>query len=87
MDAQTVVLTLIVGIVAGAVAGFLRKGSGYGIIGDAIIGFLGAVVANWLCSRFGFSFGQSQIVELFLRSVLGSMLLLSVIGLFTRSNV
>jgi uncharacterized membrane protein YeaQ/YmgE (transglycosylase-associated protein family) len=86
MDPQTFILTILVGTVAGWIAGFLRKGSGYGLFGDAIIGFLGAMVANYIFSKFGISFGLPAIPELLLKSVFGSMLLLGVFGIFTKSN-
>jgi uncharacterized membrane protein YeaQ/YmgE (transglycosylase-associated protein family) len=39
---------IIVGLVAGWLAGQIMKGSGYGLIGDLILGLVGAVVGGWL---------------------------------------
>src|SRR5207237_1335472 len=41
---------IIVGLIAGWLAGMLMKGSGYGLIGDLILGLIGAIVGGWLFS-------------------------------------
>jgi uncharacterized membrane protein YeaQ/YmgE (transglycosylase-associated protein family) len=41
---------LVLGLVAGLIAGYLMKGGGYGLIGDIILGILGAVVGGFLSS-------------------------------------
>jgi uncharacterized membrane protein YeaQ/YmgE (transglycosylase-associated protein family) len=40
--------TIIIGILAGWLAGKLMRGSGYGIIGDLVLGLVGGVVGGWL---------------------------------------
>jgi uncharacterized membrane protein YeaQ/YmgE (transglycosylase-associated protein family) len=42
---------ILLGLIAGWLAGILVKGSGYGIIGDVILGILGALVGGWIGSR------------------------------------
>jgi uncharacterized membrane protein YeaQ/YmgE (transglycosylase-associated protein family) len=42
---------LIVGLVAGWLAGMVMKGGGYGVVGDIIIGIVGAVVGGFLASQ------------------------------------
>jgi uncharacterized membrane protein YeaQ/YmgE (transglycosylase-associated protein family) len=41
---------LILGLVAGLIAGYLMKGGGYGLIGDILLGILGAIVGGFLSS-------------------------------------
>jgi uncharacterized membrane protein YeaQ/YmgE (transglycosylase-associated protein family) len=43
-----IIVWIIVGLVAGWLAGQIMKGSGYGLIGDLILGLVGAVVGGWL---------------------------------------
>ncbi|HZP95527.1 MAG TPA: GlsB/YeaQ/YmgE family stress response membrane protein [Candidatus Limnocylindria bacterium] len=43
-----IIAWIIVGLVAGWLAGQLMKGSGYGIIGDLVLGLVGAFVGGWL---------------------------------------
>jgi uncharacterized membrane protein YeaQ/YmgE (transglycosylase-associated protein family) len=44
---------LIVGLVAGVLASLLMGGTGYGLIGDIIIGIVGAFVGGWIFSALG----------------------------------
>jgi uncharacterized membrane protein YeaQ/YmgE (transglycosylase-associated protein family) len=46
MSLEALVLALLVGLVAGALAGFVVKGEGYGLIGDVLLGIGGSMVAN-----------------------------------------
>lgn len=39
---------IIVGLIAGWLAGQIMKGSGYGLIGDLVLGLVGAIVGGWL---------------------------------------
>jgi len=48
---------LIVGLVAGWLAGVLVKGGGFGLIGDLVVGVIGAILGGWLFSAFGASAG------------------------------
>ena len=41
---------IIVGLIAGWLAGSVMKGSGYGLIGNIIMGIVGALVGGWLAS-------------------------------------
>ncbi len=47
---------ILVGLVAGWLAGMVMKGGGYGVLGDIIVGIIGAVVGGFLASAL---FGQS----------------------------
>lgn len=44
---------IIVGLIAGVLASMVMGGTGYGIIGDIIIGIVGAFVGGWLFSKLG----------------------------------
>jgi len=43
-----IIVWIIIGLVAGWLAGLIMKGSGYGLIGDLVLGLVGAVVGGWL---------------------------------------
>ena len=47
--------TIVVGIIAGWLAGLIMKGDGYGLIWDMILGIAGAVVGGWLFGALGLS--------------------------------
>lgn len=43
---------IIIGGIAGALAGMFMRGSGYGILGDIIVGIVGAVILGWIVGMF-----------------------------------
>ncbi len=47
-EAQSLIVLLIIGLIAGFLAGKIMKGGGFGIIGDIIVGVIGAVIGGWL---------------------------------------
>ena len=47
---MSLIAFLLLGLVAGWLAGMFMKGGGYGIIGDMVVGVLGAFVGGWLFS-------------------------------------
>jgi uncharacterized membrane protein YeaQ/YmgE (transglycosylase-associated protein family) len=53
MYLHDVVYILIVGLVAGWLAGKIMKGKGFGLGGDLVVGILGAVVGSWIFSELG----------------------------------
>ena len=48
---------ILVGLVAGWLAGQLMKGGGFGVIGDIVVGVLGALLGGFLFSSLGMSLG------------------------------
>jgi len=44
---------IIIGLLAGWMAGKLMRGRGYGIIADIILGLIGAIIGNWLFGQLG----------------------------------
>ncbi len=47
-EAQGLIVLLIIGLIAGFLAGKIMKGGGFGLIGDIIVGVIGAVIGGWL---------------------------------------
>ncbi len=77
--------TLIVGALAGWLAGFIVRGGGFGIIGNIVIGILGAFIGTWLLSALGVSFGKTLAGQI-LTAAVGGAALLFVVGMVRRSN-
>ena len=48
MATNSLIVILIIGLIAGWLAGQIMKGSGFGIIGDLIVGIIGAFIGGWL---------------------------------------
>jgi uncharacterized membrane protein YeaQ/YmgE (transglycosylase-associated protein family) len=47
-----IVAWIVVGLIAGWLAGMVMKGGGYGLVGDLVLGVIGAIVGGWLGSTF-----------------------------------
>jgi uncharacterized membrane protein YeaQ/YmgE (transglycosylase-associated protein family) len=59
------------------------KGYGFGLVGDIVVGIIGAVIAGWLLPLIGIAIGGS-IVGAIINAVIGAVILLFIIGLFKR---
>lgn len=75
---------IIVGIVAGFLAGKLMKGKGFGILINLLVGVAGALLGGWLFGQLGLSFGGGVIGSL-ITAFLGAIILLFVISLIKKS--
>jgi uncharacterized membrane protein YeaQ/YmgE (transglycosylase-associated protein family) len=77
---QSLLVILVVGIVAGYLAGRIMEGGGFGLIGDLIVGLLGAFIGDWLLPQLGIHLG-SGIIELIVNALIGAIILLFVLRL------
>jgi uncharacterized membrane protein YeaQ/YmgE (transglycosylase-associated protein family) len=48
---------LVVGVISGWLAGKIVKGHGLGLVGDAAVGIVGALIGDWVLHRLGLHFG------------------------------
>jgi uncharacterized membrane protein YeaQ/YmgE (transglycosylase-associated protein family) len=48
MEAQSLIVFLVIGLIAGWLAGKIMSGGGFGIIGDIVVGVIGAFIGGWL---------------------------------------
>ena len=72
------IIYLIVGGIAGWLAGLLMKGRGLGVLGNIVIGVLGAFVGGWLLGLVGVSIGGGLLGAV-LTALLGAVVLLALI--------
>jgi uncharacterized membrane protein YeaQ/YmgE (transglycosylase-associated protein family) len=84
MDAQSLIVWLVVGAVAGWLAGLIVEGTGFGLIGDIVVGIIGAVIAGWLLPRLNFALGPSLIAAI-INAVIGAVILLLVVKVIRRA--
>ena len=75
---------LIVGFVAGWLAGVLVKGGGFGVVGDIVIGVVGAVLGGWLFSSFGAAPGGGLLGSIFVATI-GAVVLLVIVRVLKRA--
>ncbi|MDE0770555.1 MAG: GlsB/YeaQ/YmgE family stress response membrane protein [Opitutaceae bacterium] len=84
MDLDQIIIFLIIGGVAGWLAGLIFKGDGFGILGNIVIGVLGAVLGGRLFGILGISFGGETIAPVITATV-GAIVLLFLIGLVKKA--
>ena len=80
MSGESLLVVLVVGLIAGWLAGQIVQGTGFGIVGDLLIGIAGAFIGSWLLPQLGLHLG-SGIVLAVINATIGALLLLLVIGL------
>ena len=80
LNIQAVIIWLIIGAVAGWLAGLIMTG-GFGLVGNTVVGIAGAFVAGWLFPNFWPSLG-SPIVNAIVHALVGAIIVLFVVGLF-----
>ena len=83
MDAQSIIIWLIVGAIAGWLAGMVVRGGGFGLIGDIIVGIVGAVIAGWLLPRIGIIIGGGFVAAV-INAFIGAVILLIILRLLRR---
>jgi len=82
MDTQSLILFLVIGLVAGWLAGRIMKGGGYGLVGDLIVGVIGSFIGGWLFGVLGISIGG--ILGSLVAAVVGALVLLFLLRLIRR---
>ena len=75
---------ILVGLVAGWLAGMLVKGGGFGVIGDIVVGVLGALIGGFLFGVLGFSGGGGLLGSVVVATV-GAVVLIVVLRLVKRA--
>ena len=80
MSGESLLVILLVGVIAGWLAGKIVRGSGFGLFGDLVVGIIGAFIGDWLLPRLGVHLGVGIIGAVFDATV-GAILLLLVVRL------
>ena len=57
LSAESLLVILLIGAIAGWLAGQIVQGTGFGLIGDIVIGIVGAFIASWLFPQLGIRLG------------------------------
>ncbi len=80
---ESVIAWIIIGAIAGWLAGLLVKGYGFGLIGNIIVGIIGAAIAGFLASYLHL-YTESTLGNI-VAAVIGAIILLFIIGLVRRA--
>jgi uncharacterized membrane protein YeaQ/YmgE (transglycosylase-associated protein family) len=82
LSASTIIWWLVVGLIAGVLASFVMRG-GYGIVGDIVIGIVGAFLGGFLASLLGI--GASGLVGTIIIAFIGACILIALLRVVSRS--
>jgi uncharacterized membrane protein YeaQ/YmgE (transglycosylase-associated protein family) len=77
---EGLLVIVLVGLIAGWLAGQVMRGSGFGLIGDLIVGLLGALVGDWLLPHLNIHLGVG-IAALIINAFVGAIVLLLILRL------
>jgi uncharacterized membrane protein YeaQ/YmgE (transglycosylase-associated protein family) len=81
---MSILAWIILGLVAGWLAGMVMRGGGYGILGDIVLGVLGALIGGWLTALL---LGRDMVngfnIESIIVAVLGAIVLIAISRAFT----
>ena len=82
ISSESLLVILLVGLIAGWLAGSIVDGGGFGLIGDIAIGIVGAFIGSWLMPQLGIHLA-SGIVSAIIVATIGAVVLLAIVRLAT----
>ena len=85
METQGIIMMILIGAIAGWIAGLIMKGRGMGFIINAVVGIVGAFVGSYLFGLIGFSVG-SGLIGAIITSTAGAVVLLFIFGILRKSK-
>jgi uncharacterized membrane protein YeaQ/YmgE (transglycosylase-associated protein family) len=80
---MSLLVFLLVGAIAGWLAGLIVRGFGFGLIGNIVVGIIGALVAGYLFPKLGVGIPAGMIGDI-LSAVVGAVIVLVIVGLIRR---
>jgi uncharacterized membrane protein YeaQ/YmgE (transglycosylase-associated protein family) len=85
---MSIIAWIVLGLIAGWLAGMIMKGSGYGIIGDIVLGIIGAVIGGWITGAvLGADLVNGFNVTSVIVAIIGAIVLIAISRLFTGRRV
>ena len=85
LSLSNVLWWLVVGLVAGFLASRVMRGGGYGLIGDIVVGLIGAFLGGWLASLLGIG-GSSSLIVTIIIAFVGACILLAILHAVSRGG-
>lgn len=79
LDPGGFIAWILVGLIAGAIAGMLVRGRGFGCLGNIVVGLIGAVIGGFIANYF--NLGYFHFIGTIIVSIIGAVILLLVINL------
>ena len=84
MTIESLIWFLLIGLIAGWLAGKVMRGGGFGIVGDMIVGVIGALIGGWLFGVLGIGVGLGLIGAI-ITAFVGAVILLAILRAIRRA--
>lgn len=85
LSLEALLIILLIGLAAGWLAGQVVQGTGFGLVGDIVIGIVGAFIASWLFPTLGLQLGGG-IIGAIVAATIGADILLVIVRLIKRGG-
>jgi uncharacterized membrane protein YeaQ/YmgE (transglycosylase-associated protein family) len=82
MEGTGIVMFLLIGAIAGWLAGKLMHGGGFGLVGNVVVGIIGAFIGGYLFDALGIAAGG--LIGAIVMATIGALVLLFIVGLLKR---
>ena len=83
MTVESLLIILAVGLIAGWLASMLVRGGGFGLIGDIVVGLIGALIGAWLLPKLGVRVGAGIVAQI-ASATIGAVVLLIILRIVRR---
>ena len=78
-----IIAALVIGGIAGWLAGLIVRGAGFGLLGNIVIGIIGALLASWLLPQLGVHLGAGWVRDI-INATIGAVIILVILSLIKR---
>ena len=82
-ESMSILAAIVIGAIAGWLAGLIVRGAGFGLIGNIVIGIIGALLAGWLLPQLGVHLGFGVLREI-INATIGAVIILVILSLIRR---
>ena len=83
MTLESLIWFLLIGLIAGWLAGKVMRGGGFGILGDMIVGVIGALIGGWLFGVLGI--GVGGLIGAIITAFVGAVILIAILRAIRRA--
>lgn len=83
MSGESLLIILLIGLIAGWLAGQIVRGTGFGLVADIALGIVGAFIGSWLLPQLGIRIGTGTVSAIIVATI-GAVVLLLILRLFNR---
>jgi uncharacterized membrane protein YeaQ/YmgE (transglycosylase-associated protein family) len=80
---ENLIWFLVIGIAAGWLAGKIMRGAGYGLVGDMVVGVIGALLGGWIFGKLGI-WPAGGLLGSLIVALIGALVLLFLLRLIRR---